>query len=96
MVTINPRRSRVEGNRLILVLESPTLSELLNNQIGKMATDSAYQFGWAGACLNGMSPPMPVSADGETPESYKELAKLANQEGTYYYREVYLVQPFGR
>lgn len=86
---------RVVGGKLIIVVESDTLSELIDNQITKKAVEFAQtQFGWSNACLNGQDSPAPVDENGNTPDSYDELTKLAGKPGVKYRKQIYLVNRF--
>lgn len=99
MVKIIPSACRVDGDRLIVVLESESLAELLEQRCAKFAVDNAYKLGWADACLNGQSSPAPYNGDDTATvgaenslNDYKNLAKAANEGNVRYRKEVYIVK----
>lgn len=86
---------RVIGGKLMMVIESENLNELLDHQVTKFAVEHATRFGWPNACLNGQDAPVPVDASGNSPENYDDMVKLANNGGTTRYRKrIYLTTRF--
>lgn len=94
MVTVVDEACRIEGGKLLMVLESNSLPELLENRVIKFAIEEAARFGWPNACLNGQLPPEPVDKNGKTPENYEELTKLANDPDVRYWKKILLVTRF--
>lgn len=96
MIQIVTDACYTDGNRLVMVLESDSLSELIDNRVAKMAVDEAKHFGWGGALLNGQDAPIAVDENGKCPETAEELAKVAMQKTPMrYWKKVYLVHKFG-
>ena len=94
MIRVVEEACEVRNGKLVMVMESESLAELVDSQIVKMAVTAAQRFGWPNACLNGQDPPQPVDIRGNTPDDYGELCKLANTEGVRYRKHIYLVNRF--
>ena len=91
MVNCVDTACRFEGGKFLIVFESDKLDELLNTQLAKRAIDEATRLGWTNTWLNGQTAPEPVDEDGNVPNDYAKLVKLANSGRPKYRKTVILV-----
>jgi hypothetical protein len=78
------------GGELKIVIESEVLSELIDGPVIKMAQDAAGRFGILKPIISKHEPPTPVDEKGNVPNTFEELAKVANKKGAKYRKVVYL------
>jgi len=94
MVQIVDSACEVVGGKLVMVIESNSMEELMDHQIHKYAVEQAHRFGWPNACLNGSDPPSPVDENGNIPETFADMAKLANTKTPRFRKKIYLTTRF--
>jgi hypothetical protein len=83
----------VQGGKLVVVLESASIEELNDGPSLKVAQQAAQKFGWGHALINGQTAALPCDENGNTPEDFAELAKLANRPNPRYRKTVTLCTP---